>query len=944
MALAFVESQTASNATGSAVTTAFSTTTVAGQLIVVSYADDSATTTTLTSITDNKGNTYTAADSFRVASVTYRMYYAVVTTGGTGHTVTATWSTAAAARATVVAQYFNGFTGTPTLDKATGTTGSSTSANPGTTAATTVAAEIVVVGAAHASTTSAFSLGTGYTNLGTVNVANAAIAQESKIVAATGTQTGSLSIALSRAWSASIATFYNGVAGTPPTVTTSAATSVTATTATGNGNVTSDNGFTITERGVVWATTANPTTANSKATASGTTGAYTASMTGLSSSTTYHYRAYAINSGGTSYGSDTTFTTLAPNVAPTIVPNTADLATFSTTTPTLQFTATDTDSDDVEYEIQIDTSSTFSSLGFNVIASTIAGGTTATTTTTAIDTSGANLIVVGVSHQTGTGPTITDSASNTWTALTESNIASGVGAKMYYCYAPTTSSSHTFTDGSGGSATVGVLAVSGATSSPFDLETGATSTATTTVQTGSITPSLANELLVTMFGFNAAGTPTSINSSFTKIGEVDFLSGNHYGGAMGYLVQTTAAAVNPTWTRTNSQSQATRIASFKSSGGSALDKVSTTDAGFVDVANGADTHPFTSGNLASFTVQAGNALSFTTYYWRVRAIDPSGSNTYSSWTTTRSFTISSGTAYTQSLTASVSPTGSFAKRTGKALTAGLSSTGSFIKQTFRSITASLSPTGAFTKRSIRSAFTASLSPSATLAGVRLITRAFTASLSPSGTFSKKVNKALTASVSPAGAISKRIVRGLTASLSPAGAFTKRSIRAMTASLSPTAAFAKSVRKSLTAGMTSSGSFSKRISRNLTASLTPAGSFSRTIIKFITFTANMTFTGSLGTLRKMILTANLTFSGSLLGRWLSGTPSVFKPLTVILKSGLKAFTQQGGSQKVTDANPTNKATLTESSSIANVSGAGRITNISSNTNKNTLDNPTNKADL
>ncbi len=34
-------------------------------------------------------------------------------------------------------------------------------------------------------------------------------------------------------------------------------------------------------------------------------------MTGLSKLTTYHYRAYAINSLGTSYGADTTFITLA---------------------------------------------------------------------------------------------------------------------------------------------------------------------------------------------------------------------------------------------------------------------------------------------------------------------------------------------------------------------------------------------------------------------------------------------------------------------------------------------------------------------------------------------------------------------------------------------------------------------------------------------------------
>ncbi|NTW32248.1 MAG: LamG domain-containing protein [Bacteroidetes bacterium] len=100
------------------------------------------------------------------------------------------------------------------------------------------------------------------------------------------------------------------------TVTTQAVSSITAITATGNGNVTSDGGATITERGVCWNSSTAPTTANNKAISSGTTGAFTASMTGLTSGTLYYVKAYAINSFGTSYGGEVTYTTLA--VVPTI--------------------------------------------------------------------------------------------------------------------------------------------------------------------------------------------------------------------------------------------------------------------------------------------------------------------------------------------------------------------------------------------------------------------------------------------------------------------------------------------------------------------------------------------------------------------------------------------------------------------------------------------------
>ena len=99
-----------------------------------------------------------------------------------------------------------------------------------------------------------------------------------------------------------------------PTVTTQTVTSITDTAATGNGNVTSDGGATITERGVCWSTSSGCTTAGNHASTSGTTGAYTVAITGLYHNTTYYVKSYAINSAGTSYGNEVTFTTGSPSV------------------------------------------------------------------------------------------------------------------------------------------------------------------------------------------------------------------------------------------------------------------------------------------------------------------------------------------------------------------------------------------------------------------------------------------------------------------------------------------------------------------------------------------------------------------------------------------------------------------------------------------------------
>ncbi len=95
----------------------------------------------------------------------------------------------------------------------------------------------------------------------------------------------------------------------PPTVTTSAISSRAATTAVGGGNVTADGGGTVTARGLCWATTANPTTSNSVVNSGTGTGAFTGNLTGLTPGTTYYVRAFATNSGGTSYGAQVTFTT-----------------------------------------------------------------------------------------------------------------------------------------------------------------------------------------------------------------------------------------------------------------------------------------------------------------------------------------------------------------------------------------------------------------------------------------------------------------------------------------------------------------------------------------------------------------------------------------------------------------------------------------------------------
>jgi hypothetical protein len=94
-----------------------------------------------------------------------------------------------------------------------------------------------------------------------------------------------------------------------PTLATTAASAIAITTATSGGSITSDGGSAVTARGVCWNTSAAPTISNSKTSDGTGTGAFTSSLTSLTSATKYYVRAYATNAIGTAYGNEVTFTT-----------------------------------------------------------------------------------------------------------------------------------------------------------------------------------------------------------------------------------------------------------------------------------------------------------------------------------------------------------------------------------------------------------------------------------------------------------------------------------------------------------------------------------------------------------------------------------------------------------------------------------------------------------
>lgn len=109
---------------------------------------------------------------------------------------------------------------------------------------------------------------------------------------------------------------------------------VTQTTVNVSGNILTDNGSIITERGICYGTNSNPTISGFKkifpAQDNYVLGFYTCALDNLSPSTTYYARAYATNSYGTAYGENVSFTTLAATIATGITTTTLSSITQTT--------------------------------------------------------------------------------------------------------------------------------------------------------------------------------------------------------------------------------------------------------------------------------------------------------------------------------------------------------------------------------------------------------------------------------------------------------------------------------------------------------------------------------------------------------------------------------------------------------------------------------------
>lgn len=178
-------------------------------------------------------------------------------------------------------------------------------------------------------------------------------------------------------------------------------------------------------------------------------------------------------------------------------------------------------------------------MSYNLTVHAAAGATA----TSGVDTTGSKLLVItvegfnGIGVVTGTINGVSDG--NTYTQLTDPGGATR--ACLFYCASPNVGANHVFS-ASGTFPSIYVQAFSGADLyGPFNKESGTTAA----TQPGSLTPDYANCLVVTAINVSAGAAPT-VNSGFT-ISDTLVNDSTFFTGGMAYKIQTSAAAVNPTW-------------------------------------------------------------------------------------------------------------------------------------------------------------------------------------------------------------------------------------------------------------------------------------------------------------------------------------------------------------------------------------------------------------
>jgi len=286
---------------------------------------------------------------------------------------------------------------------------------------------------------------------------------------------------------------------TIPSLTTGSATAITQVSATLAGTITATGCTPVTVYGIEYSTTSGfPNGSGIQVASTNISGGnYTSALAGLTSGTTFYYKAYATNAGGTGYGTEQSFTTATPN--PTI--NTTALTAFG-----------------------------------NVCINVTAGPNSFTI-------SGANLTTADVTVGPLAGFTFSTTAGGTYTASLSLTQPGGTYSQdIFVKFTPVAVQSYSGdipVAGGGVAATVNVSAAGAGVNTAPSVSTGGASAITTTTASLAGTIAAAGCTSVTVYGIEYSATNGFPNGSGIQVVSTNISGGNFTSGLSGLIPSTT---------------------------------------------------------------------------------------------------------------------------------------------------------------------------------------------------------------------------------------------------------------------------------------------------------------------------------------------------------------------------------------------------------------------
>ncbi len=286
---------------------------------------------------------------------------------------------------------------------------------------------------------------------------------------------------------------------TIPSLTTGSATAITQVSATLAGTITATGCTPVTVYGIEYSTTSGfPNGSGIQVASTNISGGnYTSALAGLTSGTTFYYKAYATNAGGTGYGTEQSFTTATPN--PTI--NTTALTAFG-----------------------------------NVCINVTAGPNSFTI-------SGANLTTADVTVGPLAGFTFSTTAGGTYTASLSLTQPGGTYSQdVFVKFTPVAVQSYSGdipVAGGGVAATVNVSAAGAGVNTAPSVSTGGASAITTTTASLAGTIAAAGCTSVTVYGIEYSATNGFPNGSGIQVVSTNISGGNFTSGLSGLIPSTT---------------------------------------------------------------------------------------------------------------------------------------------------------------------------------------------------------------------------------------------------------------------------------------------------------------------------------------------------------------------------------------------------------------------